>query len=248
MIEFESTTDAKNFAAEFLKRYTAIGFGALSKREVDLLVIELIQTHISEFKEMSAFDVAINIRTTIRKVHGLREELLYRKAIDRDLDDELRGELRKAEMLPGNEGMVKIQIDDTVLRGYAEKLIREDFRVVDTSFNKAILQISGENFLLLGWRLLDENEMEEALKVVNKISKGKSRMRHAAKSNFRLFKEAFIAGAGNKAGNLCVSAAMALVSGGSNIFLETAELEPIVSGGITAALKRARSLFKDDTN
>ena len=126
--------------------------------------------------------------------------------------------LKNAEMLPGDEGMVKIQIDDPVLRGCTAKLIREEFGVVDTSFNNAILQISGEKFLFLGWKLLDSNEMKLTLKALDEISKGKSKMPHGANSNFRLFKEAFIAGAGNKAGSLCVSAAMALVSGGYSIF------------------------------
>ena len=74
----------------------------------------------------------------------------------------LRSELKRAEVLPGEHGTVKIQLDDAVLRGYAEKIVRSEFGIVDSSFNSAILQLSGEKYLLLCLTVLTPDERAQA--------------------------------------------------------------------------------------
>ena len=59
MFDPENGDAAASFAHEFLKKYTTIGFGALSKREIDLLLIQLLQKHLQGFQDMSDFDVAL---------------------------------------------------------------------------------------------------------------------------------------------------------------------------------------------
>ena len=228
------------FANAFLERYTNVGFGALSKREVDLLVMQLLQEHLPGFRAMNDFDAAILLRTTKRKIRGLRDELSYREGTDDDaLKQQLRNELQNAEVLASDHGTVRIQIDDAAVRGFAEKIVRSEFGLVDTSFNSAILQLSGEKYLLLAYSVLKEPERKKAEEEIQKLGPAPQEQ----VSSFEQFKAAFISGAGNQAGKMCVSGAMALISGGASVLLDGAEPIKVAGQGIGEALKKAWKHF-----
>ena len=64
MFNLNDNDKAVEFANEFLSRYTAVGFGALSKREVDLMLLQMIQNYLPGFKAKSDFDAALFLKTT----------------------------------------------------------------------------------------------------------------------------------------------------------------------------------------
>ena len=244
MFDQKDTESAAAFAREFLGKYISVGFGALSKREVDLLLIQLLQKHFKDFRDKSDFDAALLLRSTKRKIRGLRDEVSFREAKDEEfLQTHLRNELKRAEVLPGDHGVVKLQLDDAVLRGYAEKIVRTEFGIVDSSFNSAILQLSGEKYLLLCLTVLTSDEQKMAKQVLVELNQGEEGPVGSQRSLYIQFKEAFVWGAGQHAGKLCVSGAMALVTGGASIVLEG--VEPIVkaSRGMSDALKEAWNHF-----
>ena len=70
----EKIDGAEAFASEFIEQYTQIGFGALSKREIDLLVLRLLQKHLDDYQNKTDFDLAIQLRTTKRKIRGLQRK------------------------------------------------------------------------------------------------------------------------------------------------------------------------------
>tara|TARA_Y100001001_G_scaffold164846_1_gene199539 strand:- start:4903 stop:5661 length:759 start_codon:yes stop_codon:yes gene_type:complete len=241
--------DAVSFAREFLEKYTAVGFGALSKREVDLLLIQLLHKHLQGFQDKSDFDAALILRTTKRKVRGLRDEVSFREARSEDyLNVNLRNELKRAEVLPGEHGTVKIQLDDAVLRGYAEKIVRSEFGIVDSSFNSAILQLSGEKYLLLCLTVLTPDERAQAERALEGLYPDQPRAEGQNGSLFAQLRRAFVMGAGEQAGKLCVSGAMALVTGGASIFLESAEPLTDTGRGIGQALQQAWNYFTQEAD
>jgi len=63
------------------------------------------------------------------------------------------------------------------------------------------------------------------------------------KAAFAQFKDGFVLGVGNKVGQLCVSAGIALATGGSSLLLEGGEIAKATSSGIGEALRQIRSLF-----
>lgn len=235
---------AADFAREFLSRYTAVGFGALSKREVDLMLLQLLQDHMPGFNAKNDFDAAIALRTTKRKVRGLRDEISYREAeTDERLKARLREELKNAEVLEGDHGKVMVQLDDAVLRGFAEKIVRTEYGMVDSSFNRAILQLSGEKFLFLAFSVLTDDERQTAIDAVQEIQADSKRETKSEKTPFKIFRDAFIMGAGRHAGKLCVSGAVALVTSGASLVLESAEPVKAAKTGIAHALKQAWAYF-----
>ena len=179
-----------------------------------------------------------------RQIRGLRDEISYREVQDTDeLKMSLREKLKAAEVLPGNHGMVMIQIDDAVLRGFAEKTVRSEFGIVDTSFNSSILQLSGEKFLFLAYTVLSESERQQADETVIKMQEQSGFSTNNTKAAFAQFKDGFVLGVGNKVGQLCVSAGIALATGGSSLLLEGGEIAKATSSGIGEALRQIRSLF-----
>lgn len=242
---FRSKDAAANFAVEFLERYTSVGFGALPKREVDLMIVDLLHRHLEGFSDKPDFEAALMLRTTKRRLRGLRDDVSYRSIQSEDLlKAELREELKRAEVVGDDHGMVRVQIDDAVLRNYAEALVRSEFGLVDTSFNSAILRLSGEKFLLLAYRVLSEAERAEAERTIESLSEAKTAT-GGDLSDFKRFRNAFVSGAGGQAGKLFVSGAVALVSGGASVILETAEPIQLAGKRIGEALKAIVKSFRD---
>lgn len=235
---------ATAFADDFLAKYTAVGFGALSKREVDLLLLKLLQDHLPGFREKTDFDAARELRTTKRRIRGLRDEISYREAADEEtLKARLRNELAQAEILSDHADTVMVQLDDAVLRGYAERIVRSEFGIVDTSFNSAILKLSGEKFLLLAFSVLSDEERKEATRKIDELSGRQVSNAPDNKTSFKRFRDAFISGAGDKAGKMFVSGAFALITSGASLILESVEPVANAAGGIRGALERMWKFF-----
>lgn len=235
----EETAEAASFANELIERYIAVGFGALSKREVDLLIIDLLETHLSGFSKMSDFDAARRLRTTKRKIRGLRDDVSYRTLqSDEQLASALRRELNNAEIIPADDWMVKVQIEDAVLRNFAEGVVRADYGLVDTSFNSTILKFSPEKFLFLAFKVLPEDELAELEEALHEIiTEKKSYSASGEGSRFEKFKNAFLDGAGKEAGKLTTAAAFAILSGGASIVLGSDTPSKHIGKGIAQALK-----------
>ncbi len=221
MFSLDQDDKAAEFARRFLSRYTSVGFGALSKREVDFLIIDLLEQHLPGFPDLSDFEAARKLRTTKRKVRGLRDDVSYRRlGSDADLAVALREELSRAEIVPANDWQVKVQIEDAVLRNFAEGIVRSDYGLVDTSFNSTILSLTPEKFLFLAFKVLPDSQFSELESVLEEIStEQKAAFTSKSKATFQTFKDAFIQGAGEEAGKLMISGAFAMLSGGATFFL-----------------------------
>ena len=217
------------FAREFLKNYTAVGFGSLTKRETDLLFFRLLQEVDEEFAKKSDFDAALALGTTMRRVRTMRDELSFRAyQDDSQLRKTLRNQLTQAEIIFEDQ-QVKIQLDNAVTRGFAEKLIREEYGLVDRSFNEKILSFSGEQYMLLALKVLDPNEQKEVEKFIEQEAIRATSAQAVAKlqdkrSLLRIFAEGVAGGAGEEAGKLLVSGGLALATGGKSLLLQTGEL------------------------
>ena len=96
----------------------------------------------------------------------------------------------------------------------------------------------------LRYKVLSDEERTQAEDVVKQILARKSVPSGSKKMTFSKFMEGFVMGSGHKAGQLCVSGGMALVTGGASLILESGELRS-AGGGIAKALQSARSLFAE---
>jgi hypothetical protein len=70
--------DMSEFTKLFLEKYLAAGMGAMTKRDIDALVMHLLDEYggadISELKTLSNQQVSVKLRTPVSRVKALRYE------------------------------------------------------------------------------------------------------------------------------------------------------------------------------
>lgn len=163
------------FAEVFLKNYLVGGFGSLSKRETDLLVLRSYLEATMDAPITGAIAKAdpyqigreLNIRAS--RIRTMLDDLRYRyPPSEDDLRSQLSEALKSGEIIP-DKNTLKIQIDDLLLRDYVRKTVRDRFGLVDTSFDRTIISLTPEKFLTLAIASQDEAsqaELEKKLKAI----------------------------------------------------------------------------------
>lgn len=105
-----------------------------------------------------------------------------------------------------------MQIEDGFLRELAKSLVQVDFGIVDTSFDRSIMTLSGPKFLTLITAVLDDDKrkmVEEEFRKHEKFLKNQGE-----KSLWRMFLEGFVQHAGAEAGKKTIKIGAALLTCG----------------------------------
>lgn len=166
----------EQFTDEFLKAHLAFGFGNVSKREVDLLILRLVVEYdhsLSWDKPPTAFMQAQQLSVEQGKLRSMMDKLSYRRPADHK-DKLARATLQnllKTQDVQSAKGSIKIQVEDVYVREYAKSLVKEAGGIVDGSFDRNIICSSADRYLELAAELAEESETkqrEDALQ--NKIS------------------------------------------------------------------------------
>lgn len=141
------------FGRGFLEVYLANGLGSLPKREVDLLVLRLLvesegnqPAHVA-LAEADAFVLGKRLGIKAARVRSMLDELRYRSRPDDEfVREQLKASLTRGErQIDGTQ--VRIQLDDAFLRDYVKRAVRDDFGIVDSSFDRSIITLSAPKFL-----------------------------------------------------------------------------------------------------
>lgn len=174
-----SSEQAQPFAQDFLDSYCAVGFGAIPKREVDLLVLRLLLQHGLVDKAMDAQRISREIQLPVSKVKTLLYELQLRD--ERKDEAWLKGELSRSLKhskitVTGkdSETRIAIGIDNQLLRAEIEALLKRDGHFPDYSFNREILRLTPDAYVTLVDFLLTESEqkiLRDELMVATKKAK-----------------------------------------------------------------------------
>lgn len=208
--------DLEAFAKDFLDAYLENGFLAMPKKEIDLTILELLIKHHETWNladPPTAFQLAQQLRAKRQRVRSMLDEISFRNAGDDEwAKKRLRDLLVKSERdVEGNK--VKIEIEDGYIREYAKSLVRKHFGIVDTSFNQAIVTVSGQKFMLLVAEVMPEDARK---KIEDELRKHRDQLKPSAegKSLLRLFLENFVISAGKEGGQKSVRLAFAAATSG----------------------------------
>lgn len=218
-MNFLDDLDNESFAREFLKAYLADGFTSLPKREIDLLVLRLLLTHVSDWSEgapPSAFALAQVLRAKRGRIRSMLDELSFRNAGDQDSVNRRLHEILDKGEKDIEHNKVRVQIEDGYLREYAKSIVQADFGIVDSSFDRSIISLSGDKFLALVTEVMGEDERKAFEK---ELEKHKKSLKDGDKEGLlRTFLREFVKSAGNEAGKKAIKlGAAALTSGLSEI-------------------------------
>ena len=206
-----------NFLADLLQEFVARGLGSLPGRETTITLVGLLLKHHPDWQNSPPrdYEIARFLRTSPRKIRNIRDEISYR---DSDRDDtwcrqRLMDILKNAERL--REGkFVSFQIDDGLVRDYAQKLVRENYGVFEQGLNASIVKISGPAFAALVLAIMPEDERQALIGEVLKEGQDEKQDTGQSKTPIRIFVESFAKKAGEEAGKQSTRLAFSLLTGG----------------------------------
>jgi hypothetical protein len=164
------------FVKDFLNSYCSSGFGTLSKREIDLLVLKLLLTHGALDKSTSPYHISRQIQMPLTKVKVLLYELNLRDESKNSiwLKDELNKILKYSKLTTaGKDGALRIEIgiDNQLIRTEVEAILKNNGYHPDYSFNREILRLTPDAYLTLIEFGLQDSDRKEILSLLeDKIS------------------------------------------------------------------------------
>lgn len=149
-----------NFADEFLHHYLKNGIGAMSKTDVDALVMHLLDKYSHAngvpLQQYSNQVVSQTLRAPATKIKKLRYDagLKYGGRVEDEARRRFIHGLGKAALeLDGNR--VVLIIEDALAKNWIQDQIKENGIVFDGSFNSEILRINPGDFFRVLEVLLD---------------------------------------------------------------------------------------------
>lgn len=215
--DITSLIHTEAFCREFFTVFVRNGYGSLPKREIDLLVLRLMIAHWRDGADSfrQTYDLARRLKLSPRRLRSMLDELAYRDDAKNDewCRQQLKTALKSAEKIK-DETWVHLQIDDGLVRDFATAKVREQFGIVDTSFNSAIIKLSGEKFVALVLSVVDQDIQRSVLTSIETVSSNVEADQQKSKNPIRLFVDAFAESAGEEAGKKSVSLGFTLLSGG----------------------------------
>ncbi|MDA3961094.1 MAG: hypothetical protein PF961_09910 [Planctomycetota bacterium] len=201
----ELIDDAKagDFAREFLQAYLDDGFGAMTKRQVELLVFHLLEAHGSIEGEDNN-GLSLRLQVTEARVRALRYEskLRYPPTEERYLERRILWALSRSEF-DAEGGRIRFIIEDPYVQKALNALAKRAGGVPDSSFNSEIVQIKPDHLArvlhdLFGAEIADAFRADFA-----------AVMRDDSRLSFAAFRKKFVLGAAGALGSSLVKIAKA---------------------------------------
>lgn len=215
----KSKIDLKAFADEMIDGLLVEGFGSVNKKEIDLLVLKLLQRHHADWKsdKPTAFELAKALRVKRGRMRSMLDELAYRRANEAEALTDLKTILSNAEVVGTADNQVKFQVEDGFVRECAKQIIRDDYGLVDASFDRSIVTLSADKFLFLVAEIVDDKKKNQ---LTNRLAKSSSDLPNDD-NLIRVFVKNFVASAGKEAGQKAIKIGFALLDGGLTEITDT---------------------------
>jgi hypothetical protein len=135
-----SVKDTKSFVNEFLQEYLSNGMGAKAKREIDILVMNLLMNY-ANLSGRSNQELSILLQAPESKIKGLRYEARLKYPPDADyIKREFLYILYHAQF-DITKGKIVFIMEDDYLRHAIQGQLKSKGMFADTSFNTEIVRI-----------------------------------------------------------------------------------------------------------
>jgi hypothetical protein len=133
--------DAKKFVAEFLEEYLSDGIGAKSKREIDILVMNLLVNY-GGLAGKSNQDLSILLQAPESKIKGLLYEARLKYPPDADYVKREFLYVLTASQFDHESGKIVFAMEDNYLRHAIQGRLKAKGMFADSSFNSELVKIS----------------------------------------------------------------------------------------------------------
>jgi hypothetical protein len=160
--------DHQGFTDEFIKEYLTDGMGAISKHEIDLLVMNLLMKY-GSLSRKSNHELSILLQIPESRIKRLRYEARLKYPPDPDyIRREFLFVLARSQFGLDNKEEAKIDrmkiifvMEDDYLRYAIQGRLKEEGMFADTSFNSEIVKIECGSLVSIIRELYDEKTSQD---------------------------------------------------------------------------------------
>ena len=171
----------EKFAQQLIDGFLAGGFGSLSKKETELLILELLEAN-EGFEDMSNHSAALKLGFSEMRLRSLRYELAQRKYADspKYFAKKLLPCLEKTrfEKEKGN-GKIVFAVEDKFIRLSLAAKFKDMGSFADGSFNSEIMRMDSAVFFKVVNTIYTETQCLEALTKLEKEIKRTDESRYS---------------------------------------------------------------------
>lgn len=170
-----------DFKAKFLDHYLGSGIGSFSKRDIDVLVMHLLEEcggkDSNPMKGMSNQQVSLMLKTPVSKIKSLRYEAVLKYGGDSNaLANYAKWEMVKILVnakfeIEQDQGRVCFVIEDTLTKNWLQGVLKEVGLIFDNSFNSEIIKVDIKSFCDVLHAIYGDVNVEA---LVEKIKKAKT--------------------------------------------------------------------------
>ncbi len=212
------TNDKKiAFYDQFIDSFTTPSFGALPKKEIELLVLRLLVESGFFGDKFDSYTMSRKLRIPVNKAKNLFYE--YQLRFTDDSNDLIIELLSKAKVsFQDKRPIIEIEVDSLFVRNKFESLVRDSNGIVDYSFNRNILKFNTDTYFSILEKIYEKQKIDSLIKQITAVINSEAKEHeYKTKSKEELF-DIFIASAMKTAGKESVKIIFDLSFGGfSNI-------------------------------
>ena len=162
-IEANSADDSREALIGILTRYTQPAFGALPKRETDILIFEVMRTLGLLPEDASVYDLMTDLRITRAKASQLLFDSAIRKFDENPelLNSKVVEALCDARFHHDADKYFILEVEDPMVNASLKERVRKAGHISDSSFNAALIRLPLDAVADLVADLLPEDRQDD---------------------------------------------------------------------------------------
>lgn len=166
--------DYAKFGRDFLNQYLTLGFGSLTKKEIELQIFKQLHeadafrmAHTSRMQQIS-----VSLRIPVSRVRSLMYETQLRSGVATEawVRKEFLAAIKSSRYRLSSE-KVEFGVEDPMLRAAIEGRLKQDGRFADFGMSREILHVAVEDFAFLLKSVLSEAEQKAVIDSIPNLDK-----------------------------------------------------------------------------
>lgn len=149
---------------EILDRYLEPAFGSLTKKEVDLLMIDALEDLDYISLDPSIYEIERKLRITRAKARGLIYENELRQSDPADLDKRIKDILKKPHLLKKDENLFSMEIENPFVKDRFQEVAHTLDYVTNEELNPSLVTLSVDGLAAIIDHYMTEEERKNARK------------------------------------------------------------------------------------
>jgi hypothetical protein len=152
--------DVKTAFRDLMKAYLNPAFGAISKRDFDILLFMKLQELGIFEKDPEIYDIVSSLKVTRTKARNLLYEAKLRDTTEDELDEELKTLLLSPIFLKDND-KIALEIGNPFLTDHLRAKLKRLGHITDGSFSSELIKLTDKAYLSLFEDILPEHKKTE---------------------------------------------------------------------------------------